>query len=53
MLFAGALAEMLGARSRLSMSWKRSTTDGNDLIAPGLYLDLAEWHHNVFRLEPI
>ena len=27
--------------------------DGGDLVEPGLYIDLAAWRYNVFRLDPL
>ena len=27
--------------------------DGNDLVGPGLYIDLGAWRYNVFRLDPL
>ena len=35
------------------MGRERYSRDGDDLIVPGLYVDLGAWHYNVFKLEPI
>ncbi len=45
--------DMLGARFHLVdvMGQEEYDRDGNELTAPGLYLDLRAWHYNVFMLE--
>jgi hypothetical protein len=47
-------AGMRGARFCLVdvMGSEKYDRDGHALMAPGLYLDLAAWHYNVFRLDP-
>ena len=46
-------AEIGGGRISLVdvMGNEKYDRDGHELIVPGLYLDLAAWHYNIFRLE--
>ena len=48
-------ADLAGRQFRLgdAMGNEVYQRDGDELIAPGLYLDLEAWHFNVFKLEPI
>jgi hypothetical protein len=48
-------ADMRGGRFCLAdvMGSERYDRDGNSLTLSGLYVDLAAWHYNVFRIEPI
>ena len=48
-------ADMRGDRFCLAdvMGSERYDRDGNGLTVPGLYVDLAAWKYNVFRIEPI
>ena len=47
------LADLAEARFRLVdiMGSERYDRDGRSLTEPGLYVDLAAWQYNVFRLE--
>ena len=48
-------ADLAGRQFRLGdvMGSEIYQRDGNELTAPGLYLDLEAWHFNVFKLEPM
>jgi hypothetical protein len=46
---------LAGGRFRLvdRMGGEVYDRDGDELIDPGLYIDLGAWRYNVFKLEPI
>ena len=48
-------ADLGGRRLRLTdmMGSEIYDRDGNEMEGPGLFIDLAPWRYNVFRLEPV